>query len=267
MSIVKKIKLELPYHIKNSLANINLLKKQVDLVINVMDARSPKTTDIYKDLLNVFEGIKILNIFSKSDLIPINLKNAFDFKKQKNRKRILNLIKEEFKQEIETCKKNNYSPHFQILIVGIPNVGKSTLINLLKGKKISISANKPGVTKKVIKYYLGDNLWLYDSPGVFINKNAGREIIDKLLLLNSIPTTINNYSEVLERAYEYLNAHYLKELKNLVKHEFVNYQEFINSLAKKYNFKTKNEKWDIERAENKFLKILQDGELKVFWDL
>lgn len=260
------IKLELPSHIKNALLNLNVFRKEVDLIINVIDARSTKVSNLDIEISKLFPNTKILSLFSKVDLADIkSFKNGFDFRVQSNRNKILKLIKDILASEREKLRAGGYlNPHFQILVVGLPNTGKSTLINLLKNKKISPCANTPGVTKKITKYYLGDNLWLYDSPGIFFYKNISEELLQKLIVINAVPAQIKEYSNILESSFLYLKKHYPKAIEGL---NSENYDDFIASLAKRYNFKSKNDIWDISKAEEKFLLLLRNGGIKnISWD-
>ncbi|AEW45974.1 ribosomal biogenesis GTPase RbgA [Mycoplasma haemocanis str. Illinois] len=261
-----KIKLELPSHVKNAISNLNRLKREIDLVVNVVDVRASKTSNLSTYISRIFPKSKILNIFSKSDLVGSSgLENSFNFKIQSNRNRILNLIKGSLREERTKLQESGYlNPHFKILVVGMPNTGKSTLINLLKNKKISKTENTPGITRKITQYYLGDNLWLFDSPGIFFYQDISPELLWKLIVINAVPSNVQEYSEILEITFWYLKHNYPKSMEEL---SADSYLSFIEMLAKRYNFKHRGNTFDLERAEKKFLFLLRNGGIRdVFWD-
>ncbi|CBY93506.1 ribosomal biogenesis GTPase RbgA [Mycoplasma haemofelis str. Langford 1] len=261
-----KIKLELPSHVKHAISNLNRFKKEVDLVINVVDARASKTSNLNLYISRIFSKSKILDIFSKSDLASSEgLENSFNFKIQSNRNRILHLIKKALQEERNRLQESGYlNPHFKILVVGMPNTGKSTLINLLKNKKISKAANTPGITRKITQYYLGDNLWLFDSPGIFFYQDISPELLWKLIVINAVPSNFKEYSEILEITFWYLKDKYPNSMDEL---SADSYLSFIELLAKRYNFKNRGGTFDLERAEEKFLFLLRNGGIRdVSWD-
>lgn len=130
----------------------------MDLLVTVSDARSPDATDLSNSLPISFrkKGMKILSLAGKIDLSDINPPNSFNFKKQKNRSQILALIREAL--GVNSYVQQGYKPHLQVLIAGFPNTGKSTLINLLKGKRVAVVENLPGKTKKISRFPIGDNI-------------------------------------------------------------------------------------------------------------
>lgn len=266
------IKLEFPFHIKTALSDIKKLRSHVDLLISVSDARSLEATNVYSTLLKDFSnsGIKILNLISKSDLgDPKELGNlkeiSFNFKNHKSREKIMRLIRQSLQEKMSKC---NGKPNFQVLIVGAPNTGKSTLINLLKQKKVAIAENIPGKTKRISKFPIGDNIWVYDSPGIFIYKKTGTELADKLFLLNSIPSIIEDYSDLMEKAYVYLVNKYPREIKKILSADEIpeDYQLFLEKLSDRYNYKAIGGVLDKTRAEKKFLSILREGKIRLSWD-
>lgn len=123
----------------------------MDLLVTVADARSPDATDLSNSLPISFgkKGVKILSLTGKIDLSDINPPNSFNFKQQKNRSQILSLIREAL--GVNSYAQQGYKPHLQVLIAGFPNTGKSTLINLLKGKRVAVAENLPGKNEKDIK--------------------------------------------------------------------------------------------------------------------
>ncbi|GCE63303.1 GTPase [Candidatus Mycoplasma haematohominis] len=267
------VKLECPFHIKTALSDIKKLKSHVDLLIAVSDARSLQATSVYSSLLKDFSnsGIKILHLISKFDLgDPKELKElekiSFNFKDPKSRIPILKLIKQSLQEKISRYK--DYKPHFQVLIVGVPNTGKSTLINLLKGKKVALVENIPGKTRHISKFPIGNNIWVYDSPGIFIHKKLEQNLADKLFLVNAIPANVRDYSELMKKAYSYLLDQYLLEIKKIldISEAPEEYELFLEKLADKYNYKISGGKLDLERAEKKFLAILREGKFRLSWD-
>lgn len=259
-----RISIELPFHIKNALSNISKLRDRVDLVISVSDARAPHTTSVLQDAEKTFRGIEILSIYNKLDMSTNPPHNSFNFLDQRSRKKILGLIKESLKEKRDKYSSFDYSPQYQILIIGMPNVGKSTLINLLRLKKVSISQNIPGVTRKVTKYYIGNNFWLYDSPGIFFKRSNSMEMNNKLFLLNLIPNFSGDYSDILEYAYIYLSKHLPNLLFGWVNETADDYSSFLNALAIKFNLKGKGDVLDPEKAQVKFLDLIRKS--KIFWD-
>lgn len=261
------INLVLPFHIKKAFSNINSFKKQIDLLIIVSDSRAFKATNFsdvfFQDFLR--SGIKVLHLFSKSDLSDVKMENSFDFKKSQNRKAISKLIYKVL--ELDKYAQQNYRPYFQVMVVGFPNTGKSTLINLLKGKKIAIVENMPGKTKKISKFPIGNNVWIYDTPGIFFPKKSTSLLFNHLFLINAVPYLIRDYSYILKQAYDYLIKHYRRAFSEIMGFDISeNYFEFLNVMADKYKFKSRSGSLDIKRAEEKFLNIIRSGKIKLNWD-
>ena len=99
------------------------------------------------------------------------------------------------------------------LIVGIPNVGKSTLINRLAGRNIAKTGDKPGVTKAQQWIKVGKEMELLDTPGILWPKFEDEEVGLKLATTGAIKDTILNLQDVAVYALNFLKQHYPERLK------------------------------------------------------
>ena len=156
--------------------NINM----VDIIYEVVDARIPFSSKI-KDVDDLIKDKPKIMIMTKTDLCDINKTSmcAKMYEKEGYKVVMVDLINNkglsdiysatslllkslDDKREVKGLKKRAY----RALIIGIPNVGKSTLINRLVGKKATIIGDKPGVTKKLSWIRINKDLELLDSPGI-----------------------------------------------------------------------------------------------------
>lgn len=216
-----------PGHMKKTRELIQENLKMVDIVIEVVDARIPVSSrnPIIDDLIRSKQRIMILN---KSDLSDSRANEAWveHFKKQgydvlamncmtgyggPQLLKLLASIQEE-KNEGKIRKKP-----LRMMIVGVPNVGKSSLINRLTGKKSTKTGNKPGVTRGKQWLNLDNNMQLLDTPGIlwpkFEDPKAGLdlafcgsirdEVLDvATLALELIKVLQEDYPELLEERYK-----------------------------------------------------------------
>ena len=103
------------------------------------------------------------------------------------------------------------------MVIGVPNVGKSTFINKLIKKNVANTANKPGVTKKQQWLKLNKDIELLDTPGILMPKFNNQEIGKKLSLIGSIKDDITPLDDVSLYLIELLKQSYLENMKNLYK--------------------------------------------------
>ena len=204
-----------PGHMAKALREINDRIKVVDIVIEICDARAPLSS-INPELFNIIKNKPRIMILSKKDLADENItKSWLKYFEEKgyialamnlnkdNLDVIFNISKVCLKEKIEKDKRRGLKPQpIRALVVGIPNVGKSTFINKLSKRKAANVGNMPGVTKAQQWIKIKNDFELLDTPGVLWPKFENQEIGTKLALIGTIKQDILDKSNL---AYSLLN--------------------------------------------------------------
>jgi ribosome biogenesis GTPase A len=194
---------------------------QVDLIIEVLDARIPFSSE--NPMIAKLRGDKpTIKIFNKSDLADAdktakwqayfeqhkNIKTLALNAQQSDRKtQVLGLINKMFPREEDSVKV------IHALILGIPNVGKSTLINTLASRPIAKTGNEPAVTKMLQRIKLEDGITLFDSPGMLWPNIENEHSGYRLAITGGIKETAFELPDIASYAAEYLLTHYPQRLK------------------------------------------------------
>ena len=211
-----------PGHMAKTKREIGEKLNLIDLVYEVVDARMPLSSRIEEvdniikskpkiiimtkyDLCDKAETDKIINYYENlgNDVVPVDLITGANIKK------VIAVSEKYQKLENEKRAKKGLKPRgLRVLVLGIPNVGKSTFINTIAGKKKTVVGNKPGVTKQLSWIKVNKDIDLLDTPGILWPKIKDQEQAKKLALFSSIKEEILPKEELAIFALEILSKLY-----------------------------------------------------------
>lgn len=272
-----------PGHMKKALDEIKAKIKIIDLVIEILDARAPISSKNYL-LENIIQNKKRILLLNKSDLVDeIKLQSYLNYLNENKIEYFLSSInsKDFYKEFLNKLKKyydelnqkyinKNMKPQIiKVLICGIPNVGKSSLINLLARKNAAGVANLPGYTKGQKWIKVNNMFYFLDTPGILPSNYEDKNCVKNLAMIGTIKKDILPIEEIAQLVFDYLI--------NNKKDDFINYyyfdknirdlHSFLNYLATKRGFLLKGNELDITRSINTLLDDFKNGKIcKVFLD-
>ena len=189
-----------PGHMAKTKRQITDDLKLVDIVIELLDARIPISSQ-NPDIANILQNKKRIIILNKSDLADANETNKWiQYFKDKNitalevnsnegkgTNQVIQVIEKMMSNELETqANKGRIRKTIRVMIVGIPNVGKSSFINRISKKTAMNVGNKPGVTKQKQWIRIGNQIELLDTPGVLWPKFENQKVGLNLAYTGSI---------------------------------------------------------------------------------
>ena len=152
----------------------------------------------------------------------------------------------------------------RVMILGIPNVGKSTFINKVAGRKAAIAGDKPGVTRGKQWISIDRGLDLLDTPGILWPKFDSQEVGEMLAITNAIKADVLDKETLGANFMLRLREHYPDALRERYKFEpdpEANGFELLEAAAKKRGFLVSRGEYDIERMANTLLGEYHDGKL------
>ena len=270
-----------PGHMQKAKRLINENLPLVDLVIELLDARIPISSQ--NPLLNELIGDKPrLIVLNKADLaanVEISLKNfrdnnfsavAVDSVNGSGIKNLISLAKSLAKPKTNKFSKHGAKPRSaRAMIVGIPNVGKSSLINRLAGMNHTKIENKPGVTRAKQWIKISDGLDLLDMPGILYPKFDNPDVALKLSWIYAISDEIHDLEPTVCKLLEILAEKFPNGLIERYKIDNLHADglEIINKIALKRGCIKKGGVIDTDKALKLILTDFRAGKLgKVFLD-
>ena len=250
--------------------------KLIDLVIELVDARIPLSSR-NPDIDELGKNKARLILLNKSDLADKDASEAWmEFFKEKGyfavkvdarnkgcMKAISAVIAEACKEKTERDRKRGIKNRpVRAMVVGIPNVGKSTFINTFAGKACAKTGNKPGVTKGKQWIRLNKSVELLDTPGILWPKFEDQEVGMRLAYIGSIKDDILNIEELALGLIGYLQEFYpaaIRERYNV--EEELKPLDILTAVAKARGCLKKGEELDYEKASRLLLEEFRSGKL------
>ncbi|WP_339022452.1 ribosome biogenesis GTPase YlqF [Spiroplasma endosymbiont of Crioceris asparagi] len=275
-----------PGHMNKTLKKVEQMLKWVDLIIEVVDARAPYSTQnpMIKKIIKQSDKNKLM-IFTKNDLADesVTRKWISVFEKQGNKCFVIKdhkkPITKEFIKLIEKLtaksrkkqeKRGIDNPEINVMILGIPNVGKSTVISrVVKNKKIKI-ANMPGITKGLQRFVLTDSINLYDTPGVLPSKFESELVAFNCAAVNAININVVPKERLAARMMRYIYEVYPNVIENRydIKKQLprpISYEDafkLFEEIAKRKNMFVFNDMPNVNKAIDLFINDLINNKLQ-----
>ncbi len=266
-----------PGHMVKAKREIKEKIKLIDIIYECVDARMPSSSKL-KGMDDILEAKPRILVMTKKDLCDLEETNKWiKYYKEKGYKVILldltnnddykKLIKltNEIVKPIQEKRKDKglKSKEVKIGVIGIPNVGKSTLINKLAGKKVANTGNKPGVTKQINWLKTNSGFLLLDTPGILWPKIEDNTEALSLASTATIKMEILNMTDIGGYIITFFKNYYKEKLEEKYNIEISDDpNEIFTSLAKKFNYFEKDGEIDYEKISNKVYNDLVSGSLK-----
>ena len=261
-----------PGHMSKARRQVQESIKFVDFVTVLVDARLPLSSQNPMLTKIVGEKPKLL-ILNKADLAdPVRLKEwqtyfegqgiltlALNSKEQSAVKKVTDAAKKLMADKLARQKERGIRIEtLRTMIIGIPNAGKSTLMNRLAGKKIAVVGNKPGVTKGQQWLKSNKDLEILDTPGILWPKFEDETVALKLALTGAIKDNLLPMDEVTIFGLNYFKEHYPEELIARFKQLDLSQEapDMIMDMTQKLGFRD-----DYDRFYSLFVKEVRDGKL------
>ncbi len=259
-----------PGHMNKARKDIRNVLDQVDIVVEVLDARIPYSSQ--NPLLATMGAAKPrVRVFNKIDLADPAIVALWQaYLEQEQQVKTLAISADQTRQAAQVrqlCRQltpaSKKTRNAVILVAGIPNVGKSTLINTLAGRAITATGNEPAITKAQQRINLGDGLTLLDSPGVLWPNIENIESGYRLAVTGAIRETAMDYEDTALFALHYLKLCYPERL--LQRYQLAtlssNDMENLQAIGKKTGCLGSGAQVDTTRAGTRLITEIRAGKL------
>ncbi|MGN1200826.1 MAG: ribosome biogenesis GTPase YlqF [Candidatus Caccovivens sp.] len=258
-----------PGHMNKALKDISDNLKKVDVVTYILDARIPLSS-LNPTLSNITENKPVLYVLNKIDmadeqkikgLLPkFKTSNSdyvlFNSTLSGKSEVILNKVKSLAHEKIERYKSKGVKPSIRTMVVGIPNCGKSTLVNNLCKKAKAITGNKAGVTKHGLWLPVGDCIEVYDTPGTLYPNIADQEVAKNLAYVGSVRDEILDFVELTQELINLLDKLY----PNVIATRYSG-AKTLEEIAQVRKFVSNGGEIDLERAAKAVIDDFRKGRL------
>lgn len=252
-----------PGHMTKAMRMMEEEVKLVDSIIYVLDARAVNASlnPSFDKLLN---NKTVLYVLNKSDLVEKAHMDIWLKELKSQGKKVLsvnstasgisnsivNALREINAEKIGRYKKRGVNRSIRCMVIGIPNCGKSTLINALCGSKRTITGDRPGVTRGKQWVVLAKGIELLDTPGTLAPSFENQEIAKHLAFVGSIKEDIVDLNELALELIVFLKENYGEQLMSRYKLDELSDDNIVNleRIAASRGFILKGNVYDVERA-------------------
>ena len=264
-----------PGHMAKTKREIKEKIDLIDIVFEVIDARIPYSSK-NKDIDNMITNKPRVIIMTKIDLCDIEKTNKWikyyeekgytvitmDLLNNANTKKIFDRIKPLIDElNVKRVSKGLKPRRARILVLGVPNVGKSTLINRLVGKKATNVGNKPGVTKSLEWIRINEKIELLDTPGILWPKLDDEIVAHNLAAMTAIKEEILEKDDIAIYIINKMMSSYQNNI--MARYNITEKEDIViilDQIGKKIGA-IRNNETDYDRVYTKVIKDLQDGYL------
>lgn len=266
-----------PGHMHKARKEIAEVMPQIDVIIEVIDARIPFSSEnpLVPGLRDKTPLIKLLN---KADLADPDITQIWIDKMEQDSSVKAIAVSQEKPEQIRALlalceslvpeKLRSIHPA-RTMIMGIPNVGKSTIINTLAGRTIAKTGNEAGITKSQQKIKLDNNVLLTDTPGFLWPKLTPPSCGYRLAITGAIKETVFEYIDIAFFAADYLMKTYPERIKVRYQLDVLpdNDQEIIEAIGRQRGCTAKGGRVDLQKASTLFINELRAGLLgRISWE-
>lgn len=249
--------------------------KLIDLIVEIIDARVPLASR-NPDIDELGKGKARLILLNKSDLASEKYNDAWtawfrskgyyvvkvNSRSGAGLKQINGVVQEACREKIERDRRRGIMNRpVRAMVVGIPNVGKSTFINSFAGKACAKTGNKPGVTKGNQWIRLNKTLELLDTPGILWPKFEDQRVGLMLAFIGSINDEILNRDELSLELLKFLRAHYPDVLRERYQTDSEDTAELLSQIAKVRGCLMKGGEPDLSKAAGIVIDDFRSGKL------
>lgn len=266
-----------PGHMTKTKRQIEEKLKLIDAVVEILDARIPISSQ-NPDIVNITAGKPRVVVLNKVDLADENVTKKWaeyfkekgsevcftDCEKGKGVKETINAVKNVLADKIAHDAEKGMSRAIKILVVGVPNVGKSSYINRLSGRSSATVGDRPGVTRGQQWIRLKNGVELLDTPGILWPKFEDEQVGLNLAFIGSIKDEIMDTELLACKLAEFLNENYrdiFSQRYKLTDTEDKEGFELVEMLGKKRGFVISGGEIDFLRASNILLDEFRSGKI------